>query len=155
MISKIRCNLCNLAHYYMDISFAPSHFKFHIKVSYFAHKVSVHKSCKKVMMIWTLLHHFLSFFFFQDGLFHCTYPGCFAKLQTKHGYEEHVNRHVGVYKFNCPYCNKGLNTEKQVKGHLKQHTRRLGLHCIHCLRQFNRFKNLMKHLDSNDCSGRE
>ena len=93
--------------------------------------------------------------FFQDSSdgYKCEFPGCSAVLRYKRGYNEHINRHMGKYPYECPYCNKGLSGATNTKRHLKKyHTGLFGYHCVTCGMEFENVRSLKVHLDSNDCS---
>ena len=80
-------------------------------------------------------------------VFPCSYPGCGIILKSKHTYQQHVKRHMGIYQFQCPYCNKGINRTNDMKEHLKKyHTGIRGFHCIKCQQEFTSVHQLKDHL---------
>ena len=68
---------------------------------------------------------------------------CHKILQTKVGYDDHMKRHQGVYRYNCTFCNKGFSGLKDLKEHTTKHTNENYFKCTKCTESF-RYHNQWK-----------
>ena len=82
----------------------------------------------------------------------CSHVTCGATFKSKSGYQQHMKRHLGIFKYHCPYCQKGLGSSEYVKEHLRiHHTGLHGYHCNKCRQEFPNVSKLRIHLDQNQC----
>ena len=95
----------------------------------------------------------ISSFQMSGTTFICSHIGCGTTFKSKSGYQQHMKRHLGIYKYHCPYCNKGLDSSNNVKEHLRiHHTGIHGYHCTKCKLQCDNVHALKDHLEQNKCT---
>ena len=55
----------------------------------------------------------------------------------------HIERHYGIYKYNCEVCHKGFSSSALMRAHMAQHTGVKDFKCEFCSREFG-YKHVLK-----------
>ena len=82
-------------------------------------------------------------------------PQCSNVMSTKQGYDQHMRRHMGTYRYTCHYCSKGFSSKKDMMQHMTIHTNQNYFKCKFCEQTFRYHiarKNHERQCQGQDCS---
>lgn len=72
-------------------------------------------------------------------------PYCGKVYFTPNGFDEHVNKHRGIYRYICDICNKGFQKRDHYEGHTNTHLNRKPFECPGCRKAFSYRHCLLRH----------
>ncbi|XP_050419201.1 B-cell lymphoma 6 protein homolog isoform X3 [Patella vulgata] len=61
-----------------------------------------------------------SLYYSTGTTLHCDI--CVKDFKSFGGYKDHMNSHLGIFKYQCSICNKGCSSKNQYDGHMNNHT---------------------------------